>query len=191
MAADERMTIDERIQYLRMLYKRDERADRAERSRLLNEMETITAQHRKTLIRTMRGQPQRQGCSQSMAMTRSSCGYTSMSPVPAVLECYTMPTYRGPGTRMSSDRGSPRVKAASSRTCCPYRRDALRLNRMPGGRRGSIRVFEFDWWTAGMPAHDHGRCGRDRLRSSLAFGSNTRRLPGAFGTASELRCGRR
>ena len=112
MAADERMTIDERIQYLRMLYKRDERADRAERSRLLNEMETITAQHRKTLIRTMRGQPQRQGCSQSMAMTRPSCDYTSMSPLPAVLECYTMPTYRGPGTRMSSDRGSPRVKAA-------------------------------------------------------------------------------
>jgi len=59
MSADERMTIDERIKYLRMRYKRYERADCAERSRLLDEMETITAQHRKTLIRTMKEQPQR------------------------------------------------------------------------------------------------------------------------------------
>lgn len=53
MTTEERMTIDERRKYLRRMKKRYVCADRAERSRLLDEMEALTGMHRKGLIRLM------------------------------------------------------------------------------------------------------------------------------------------
>ena len=132
--------------------------------------------------RTTRGLSQKHGSGETVVQAHEHGASIRRPP----LQCYTMPTYRGPGTRMSSCKGSPRMKPAQSRRFCPSRSDAPRFNRVPGGRRGSIRVFEFDSWTAGMPSHGRGSCGWDRLRYSPAFGYNTRRLPGAFGTASEI-----
>ena len=53
MSTDDKMTIDERWKYLRRMQKRYLKAKRAERGRLLDEMETVTEQHRKSLIRCM------------------------------------------------------------------------------------------------------------------------------------------
>ena len=53
MTTEDRMTIDERRKYLRRMKKRYVCADRAERSRLLDEMEAFTGMHRKGLIRLM------------------------------------------------------------------------------------------------------------------------------------------
>ena len=53
MTTEDRMTIDERRKYLRRMKKRYVCADRAERSRLLDEMEALTSMHRKGLIRLM------------------------------------------------------------------------------------------------------------------------------------------
>jgi len=75
----------------------------------------------------------------------------SIAAVPAILEWNT-------NTRMSSCGGSPRTKPTRSRRLCPSRRDAPQLNGVPGGRRGPIRVFEFDSWAAGVPAYPSGRC---------------------------------
>ena len=47
------MTVDERRKYLRLMQKRYERADRKERSRLLDEMEQVTSLHRKSLVRLL------------------------------------------------------------------------------------------------------------------------------------------
>jgi len=52
---EERMNIDERYKYLRMMQKRYLEAGREERGKLLEEMEVITGQHRKSLIRSMQG----------------------------------------------------------------------------------------------------------------------------------------
>ena len=49
------MTIDERYKYLRRMQNRYKKANRQERQALLDEMETITELHRKSLIRLMRG----------------------------------------------------------------------------------------------------------------------------------------
>lgn len=51
MTTEEQMTIDERYKYLRMMKARYVEADRLERGRLLDEMEAVTGQHRKSLIR--------------------------------------------------------------------------------------------------------------------------------------------
>jgi len=53
MTTEDSMTIDERRKYLRTMKKRYVRADRGERSRLLDEMEAVTGMHRKGLIRLM------------------------------------------------------------------------------------------------------------------------------------------
>jgi hypothetical protein len=53
--SDERMSINERYKYLRMMKKRYEGANRKERGQLLSEMETMTGLHRKSLIRMMKG----------------------------------------------------------------------------------------------------------------------------------------
>lgn len=53
MPTEDRMTIDERFKYLRIQYPRYQKADRKERSRMLDEMEKITGLDRKTLIRHM------------------------------------------------------------------------------------------------------------------------------------------
>lgn len=56
MPTEEKMTIDERYKYLRMMQKRYRQATRNERGRLLEEMECMTALNRKTLIRHMKGE---------------------------------------------------------------------------------------------------------------------------------------
>jgi len=55
MMSEERMTIEERYKYLRMMQKRYQKAGRKERVELLTEMEVITKMHRKSLIRLMKG----------------------------------------------------------------------------------------------------------------------------------------
>lgn len=53
MAADDEMTIAERRKYLSKQRTRYRRADRAEKSRLLTEMEAVTGLHRKSLVRLL------------------------------------------------------------------------------------------------------------------------------------------
>ena len=53
MSVEERMTVDERYKYLRQMQRRYRRAGRRERGQLLDEMEAVTGQHRKHLIRLM------------------------------------------------------------------------------------------------------------------------------------------
>ena len=60
MSIEDRMTIDERRKYLRKMQGRYLQADRKERGQLLDEMETITELHRKSLIRLMKGSLTRQ-----------------------------------------------------------------------------------------------------------------------------------
>jgi hypothetical protein len=54
MDLEEKMTIEERYQYLRQMKKRYQKANRQERSRLLDEMEAYTGLHRKSLIRLIK-----------------------------------------------------------------------------------------------------------------------------------------
>ena len=53
MSIEDRMTIDERRKYLRMMQKRYLQAGRKVQGQLLDEMETVTGLHRKSLIRLM------------------------------------------------------------------------------------------------------------------------------------------
>ena len=55
MSIEDRLTIDERRKYLRKMQERYWQADRKGRGRLLDEMETVTELHRKSLIRLMKG----------------------------------------------------------------------------------------------------------------------------------------
>lgn len=59
MSDNEKMTIDERYKYFRMMKKRYKQANKQEKGQLLDEMEVMTNQHRKSLIRAMSGTPQR------------------------------------------------------------------------------------------------------------------------------------
>jgi hypothetical protein len=69
MKDEDRMTIDERRKYLRIKQKRYLKADRTERSQLLDEMEEVTGLHRKSLIRLMRGDLARQPRSRQRGRT--------------------------------------------------------------------------------------------------------------------------
>jgi hypothetical protein len=60
MSIEDRMTIDERRKYLRTMQKRYVQADRKEKGQLLDEMQAVTEQHRKSLIRSMNGRLERQ-----------------------------------------------------------------------------------------------------------------------------------
>jgi hypothetical protein len=60
MATDEKMSIDERYQYLRSMQKRYRGADRQTKKQLLDEMEIHTGMHRKSLIRRLGSEIQRQ-----------------------------------------------------------------------------------------------------------------------------------
>lgn len=51
MSTDVRMTVDERLRYLRVMKPRYNEADREGKSRLLDEMELVTGLDRKVLIR--------------------------------------------------------------------------------------------------------------------------------------------
>jgi hypothetical protein len=53
MPDEEKMTIDERRKYLRLIKKRYLKAGKLERGRLLEEMEVVTGLHRKSLIRLL------------------------------------------------------------------------------------------------------------------------------------------
>lgn len=55
MATQEKMTVNERYKYLRLVQERYWAAGRTERSNLLNELEEVTGLHRKSLIRLLRG----------------------------------------------------------------------------------------------------------------------------------------
>ena len=55
MDTEERMTIDERRKYLRIVQKRCRRVGRGEKGRLLDEAQRITGLHRKSLIRLLGG----------------------------------------------------------------------------------------------------------------------------------------
>ena len=59
MPKEEKMTINERWKYLRLVKKRYLKAGKLERGRLLNEMEAVTKLHRKSLIRLMSGSLER------------------------------------------------------------------------------------------------------------------------------------
>ena len=53
MSNEDKMTINERRKYLRMVRKRYTKAGKTDRGQLLDEMESITGLHRKSLIRLM------------------------------------------------------------------------------------------------------------------------------------------
>ncbi len=55
MSTDDRMTINERRKYLRVMKKRYRQASRKGRGQLLDEMEAVTDLHRKSLVRLMKG----------------------------------------------------------------------------------------------------------------------------------------
>jgi hypothetical protein len=55
MSSDDRMSIDERRKYLRLMAPRYVQAGRGERGRLLSEMVAVTGLHRKSVIRLLRG----------------------------------------------------------------------------------------------------------------------------------------
>ena len=59
MPNEEKMSINERRKYLRLIKKRYLKASKLERGRLLDEMEAITGLHRKSLIRLMSGSLER------------------------------------------------------------------------------------------------------------------------------------
>jgi len=60
MSTEEKMTIDERYKYFRVMKKRYKQANKQEKGNILNEMEAFTGQHRKGLIRRMNGSLTRQ-----------------------------------------------------------------------------------------------------------------------------------
>ena len=53
MAIEDKMTIDERRKYLHLMQQRYLEADRRDRGQLLDEMQTVTKLHRKSLTRLM------------------------------------------------------------------------------------------------------------------------------------------
>jgi transposase InsO family protein len=72
MDAEEKMTIDERYKYLRLIRSRYRQADRRVRTQLLDEMETLTGLHRKSLIRLINGPLKRRPrCRQRGAVYRA------------------------------------------------------------------------------------------------------------------------
>ena len=54
MTTEDKMTIGERYKYLSRMQRRYDQADKAEKSRLLDEMQTMTGMHRKALLRLLR-----------------------------------------------------------------------------------------------------------------------------------------
>ncbi len=59
MPNEEKMTIDERRKYVRLMRRRYLKGSKRERGRLLDEMEAVTGLHRKSLIRLMSGSLER------------------------------------------------------------------------------------------------------------------------------------
>ena len=63
MSDEDKMTIDERRKYLRMVKKRYIKANKVHRGILLDEMEAVTGLHRKSLVRLMASNLKRKGAS--------------------------------------------------------------------------------------------------------------------------------
>jgi hypothetical protein len=55
MSETDSMDVNERRKYLHKMWKRYREGDKAEKGRLLDEMEAVTGQHRKSIIRTVNG----------------------------------------------------------------------------------------------------------------------------------------
>ena len=62
MSNDEKMNIDERRKYLRLVRPRYRKAERKERGQLLDEMVAVTGLGRKALIHLMNGSLERKPC---------------------------------------------------------------------------------------------------------------------------------
>ena len=60
MPIDDRMTVDERRKYMKLVAPRYAKAGRAERSALLTELAAVTGLHRKSLLRLLHGKLRRQ-----------------------------------------------------------------------------------------------------------------------------------
>jgi hypothetical protein len=69
MSNEEKMTIDERRKYLRLMKPRYVKARRREKGQLLDEMEAVTSLDRKTVIRLMKGSLERKPRSRERAET--------------------------------------------------------------------------------------------------------------------------
>lgn len=69
MTREEKMTIDERRKYLKMMRRRYRSANRRTKGKLLDEMEAVTDMHRKSLIRLMSGSLERKPRSQQRSKT--------------------------------------------------------------------------------------------------------------------------
>lgn len=69
MTTEEKMTIDERRKYLKVMKKRYSKAGRKERGQLLDEMEAVTGLHRKSLIRLLKGSLERKPRSKQRGRT--------------------------------------------------------------------------------------------------------------------------
>lgn len=69
MTTEEKMTVDERRKYLRVMKKRYRKASRKERGQLLDEMEAVTGLHRKSLIRLLKGSLERKPRSKQRGRT--------------------------------------------------------------------------------------------------------------------------
>ena len=57
MPSDDKMSVDERRKYLKLVASRYAQAGRTERSALLTEMGAVTGLHRKSLLRLLHGEP--------------------------------------------------------------------------------------------------------------------------------------
>ena len=73
MPTEDRMTVDERRKYLKLVAPRYAKGSRAERSALLTEMEAVTGLHRKSLIRLLRC-PSLERAPQRPRVRRRRCG---------------------------------------------------------------------------------------------------------------------
>ena len=69
MSNDNKMTIDERYKYLRIIYPQYQEADRKGRGVLLDQMEMVTELHRKHLVRLMKDSPVRRPRQQQRGRT--------------------------------------------------------------------------------------------------------------------------
>ena len=69
MPADEQMTLDERLEYLRKMKKCYDAAEYAGQAHRLDEMEPVTELHRRSLIRLMRGDLERHSHSEQRGVT--------------------------------------------------------------------------------------------------------------------------
>ena len=86
MTTEDQMTIDERLKYLRKMKTRYVKADRRERGRLLDEMQAFTGLHRKSLIRLLNSNLNRQPRSRERGRTYGEDVTTAIRVIAASLD---------------------------------------------------------------------------------------------------------